>query len=304
MHSRFQPERAHTNTCRDSQGMTVGSTHMRMQWMLSVVALVSLSFSIAAADSPSKAKADPNAKEVDLFAAMDAGEIEVKLVPKDSAGGQLIVKNKSDKPLSIRLPDAFAGVPVQAQFGGGGFGGQGGGGFGGGQGGGNQGFGGGGGGFGGGGGGFGGGGGGGGFGNPFMNVPAGKEMKIKFVAVCLEHGKNDPSPRVPYTIKPLESCVSNPEVIELVKMMGRGEISPGLQHTVQAAAWHLQDGMSWDELSQKIGVKHRDGSKEPYFQTSELQNAMVMTAEVSRRAEEQKKNAPQTPGKEDSLSNK
>ncbi len=271
-----------------------------MQWMLATLALISHSFGASfAAESAVKVKEAP--QEVEMFAAIQAGDIQVKAVPKDSTGGVLIIKNLSKKPLSIRLPDAFAGVPVAAQFGGGGFGGGQGGGFGGGGGGGNQSFGGGG--LGGGGGGLGGGGGG-GFGNPFMNVPAGKEQKIKFAAVCLEHGKNDPNPVVPYDIKPLESYTTKTEVVELVKMMGR-DINANQQRIVQAAVWHVENGMSWEELAAKVGVVHLDGRKEPYFVISQLEQAAVLVSEAERRAEEQKKNAPETStGKEDSLSTK
>lgn len=236
----------------------------------------------------------PIGEEVELFSAIDSGAIQVKLIPQDSKGGNLLIKNKSDKPLTIKLPEAFAGVPVAAQFGGGGGGG---GQFGGGGGGGQQGIGGG---MGGGGGGFGGGGGGmGGGGGGFFNVPAGKEGKLKFVAVCLEHGKKDPTPNVAYTIKPLESFTTNPELIELVKMFGRGEIDARQQASVQAAVWHHGNGLSWEELGRKIGAKHLDGSTEPYFQTAQLEQALRMSKEAERRAVDKKSKSA---GKEDSLS--
>src|SRR4029450_3004078 len=85
-----------------------------------------------------------SANVVELFAGMEGGEIEVKVIPKDATGGNITVKKKTDRPLTIKLHEAFAGVPVLAQgFGGGGLGGGAGGGLGGGsgmQGGGNQGF--------------------------------------------------------------------------------------------------------------------------------------------------------------------
>ena len=37
---------------------------------------------------------------------------------QDSAGGNVLIKNKTKKPLQIKLPDAFVGLPVAAQFGG------------------------------------------------------------------------------------------------------------------------------------------------------------------------------------------
>ena len=68
---------------------------------------------------------------VDLFQAMDHGEIKVIIRNKDAASANLIVENKTDKPLAIRMPPAFSCVPVMRQ-GGAGAPGMGGGGMGGG----------------------------------------------------------------------------------------------------------------------------------------------------------------------------
>src|SRR5690348_11324911 len=57
---------------------------------------------------------------VELFAGMEAGQVEAKIIPKDAKEGTLTLKNKTDKPLTIRMPEAFAAVPVLAQIGGGG----------------------------------------------------------------------------------------------------------------------------------------------------------------------------------------
>ena len=164
--------------------------------------------SVSAKES-SSASTEPAA--VELFAGIDDGKVEATVIPRDSKKVTLQLKNKSDQPLTIRLPEAFAAVPVQAQvaggglFGGGGFGRGGGIGFGagagnqaGGQGGGTQGLG-----VSGGqnagngngagrrnrgGGPFGGGGGAGVF-----SIPAGKVIKVKLTSVCLEYGKPVPS---------------------------------------------------------------------------------------------------------------
>ncbi|HMP79735.1 MAG TPA: hypothetical protein PKD54_09815, partial [Pirellulaceae bacterium] len=67
-------------------------------------------------------------ESVELFSAMEAGEVEVLVRAKDSTSANIIVTNKSDRPLAIEMPAAFAGVPVmrQAGLGGGGAGGMGG----------------------------------------------------------------------------------------------------------------------------------------------------------------------------------
>jgi len=236
--------------------------------------------------------------QVEMFEAIAAGDIEVDLIPKNAKEANVIFRNKTDKPLAIKLPEAFAGVPALAQFGGGFGGNQGGfggnqGGFGGGQGGfgGNQGLGGG---FGGGQGGFGGNQGGfggnqGGFGGGFMNVGPAKMGKLHVPAVCLEHGKTDPNPRVEYKIIPINEFTENTEIHELCKMVGRGEIP---QNTAQAVAWHVMDGLSWDELSRKDRVRLRNGYTEKFFAPQELRFAMQVQAEAIKRA---KANASATP---------
>ena len=157
-----------------------------------------------AADSRRPAVKAP-AEVVELFAGMKSGEIEVKVIPKDSTEATVTIKNKSGKPLTIKMPPALAGVPVQAQFGGGGMMGGGGGMMGGGggmMGGGGMGGQGMGGGMMGGGGGMMGGGGGMMGGGGMFNVAPEKVAKVKLVTVCLDHGKKDPESAFPISSFP------------------------------------------------------------------------------------------------------
>ena len=71
------------------------------------------------ADEAAKEQA-PSASIVELFQAIDQGDIEAKFIAKSSKKARLILKNTSDRPLRLELPEAFAGVPVLAQFGAGG----------------------------------------------------------------------------------------------------------------------------------------------------------------------------------------
>jgi hypothetical protein len=276
---------------------------------LALLILFPLSLAAAEPTGGKRGKANEmHDKVVDLFAGMESGEIEVRFIPKDATEANVLITNKTKEPMTIKLPDAFAGVPILKQAvggfgdpgGGGGFGGGGlgGGGLGGGGG---QGLGGGfgGGGLGGGGlggGGFGGGGlGGGGFGGGFFNVAPEKVGKIEVTTVCLEHGKLDPNPRMKYTIVPIQQFTDDAEVIELCKMVGRGEIP---QNTAQAAAWHLANGLSWQELLAKDRVRLMNGYYEKFFSPREIQLAMRVAQESSRRAEQ----AASQAGKSDSLS--
>ena len=232
------------------------------------------------------------ASEVEFFEAMNSGDLKVKFIAKNDHEARLILTNQTSKPLKVKLPEAFVGVPVLAQFGGGGGGrggggfggGGGGGGFGGGGGGGNQGV----------GGGFGGGGGrGGGGGGGVFSIPAEKVAKINVPVLCLEHGKSDPSSSNNYEIRPVESFVNRPAVVELLKAFGRGE----LQHNAaQAATWNLNNDMSWQELGAKLTGTRRQFNRSPYFNRFELQAAVAYSKEAMRRGAKAEKEEANSPG--------
>ena len=248
-----------------------------------------VSVALTALSTDANADVKDDAINAEFFAAMDAGKIDVKFIPRDATQANVLVKNLTDKPLNIQLPAAFAGVPVLGQgFGGGmGGGGMGGGGMGGGGmggGGGGQGMGGGMGGGGMGGGGMGGGGMGGGGG--FMRIPPERMKKITATTVCLEHGKPDPNPKMAYKIVPLEQFTKNPEVRVVCEALGNKLIT---QNTAQAAAWHLMDKMSWQELAQKNRVESKYTGNIPWFNRLELQTADAVVKEAKRIASERSK---------------
>ncbi len=211
-------------------------------------------------------------------------------MPKDSSEAKVTIKNKTDKPLNVKLPDAFAGVPVLAQRGGaggigGGAGGQNGGMGGQGMGGGMGGM---------GGGMMGGGMMGGGMGMGMMNIPAEKVAQFRVPTVCLEHGKREPRSSMAYQIKPLEALTSKPEVRELLTAFGKLHLN---QRAAQAAAWHLANGMSWPELASKQ-TDHLGGINESFFQADEVLGGMQMAAysieqaQIKARISHAEKNAP------------
>ncbi len=235
---------------------------------------------------------------VEMFSAINDGLIEVQLVPKDSTQCRVVFRNKTDKPLSVKLPEAFAGVPVLAQRGGGiggggmgarggrggGMGGYGGGGYGGG---GNQGIGGGMGGMG-----MGGMGGMGmgGMGGGFMNVAPEKVEHLNVPVVCLEHGKHDPKPTVKYEIVPIDQFTDKAGVREVCGMLGTGTLP---QRVAQVAAWRLNNDMSWEQLATKQ-LRFANGTRRPYFSPNELKAAMQLVT-VATNLAEQRKNAEPKP---------
>ncbi|MEE8452952.1 MAG: hypothetical protein V3R99_13585 [Thermoguttaceae bacterium] len=254
-------------------------------WALGLVALVVLLLPtlVSAAERRGRplkpGQFNPQNQTVEMFEAIESGQISVTLIPKDSKQSNVMIENKTQKPLNVKLPEAFAGVPVLAQIGGIGNnnnrnnrgGGR------------NQ--------------GFGGGMGGGrgmGMGGGMFNVAPEKVGKLKVTTVCLEHGKREPQPAMKYEIKPIESFTDKPEVHQLCRMLGTGQIS---QRAAQVAAWHLNNDMSWQELAAKR-LKHANGTSRPYFAPHELQGGMQISAMATKLAEQQHR----SPGETDSAS--
>jgi hypothetical protein len=230
--------------------------------------------SSVARPSPDKsAAARAEKKSVDLFDAMTSGQLDVKFVAKNSHDGRLLIKNNTGQPLSVKLPEAFAAVPVLAQNAAGGAvggtrsnrssnqnnqnqslgGGLGGSGYGGNR---------------------------GGVGGAFDVAPE-KVAKINVETVCLDHGKKEPTAAVPYEIEPIATYTSDVNVQELCKLVGTSEVS---QRAAQAAAWHLANHMSWEQLIDKK-THHLLSPSEIYFSAADIRAAMQITDRAMKMAE-------------------
>jgi hypothetical protein len=243
-----------------------------VSWQVwAVVACLAPSFVWAADRKPNiritKASADPNAETMELFPAMEAGKLDVKLILMNSKQATVLIENKTKQGINVRLPEAFVGVLAQANdpFGAGG----------GNQGGQNQQFGGGGGQF----------GGGGGQQGGFFNIPAERVGEVRVAGVCLEHGKEEPRPAIKYELKPVEAFSKDPVLYQMLKLFGEKKIN---QRVAQAAAWHISSKMSWEELAAKQ-IKRLAGPPQPYFSEQELRAAFQLTAAAKTAAEEAQK---------------
>jgi hypothetical protein len=251
-----------------------------------------------AAESASTATEAPLGSAVpDLLEAEGQQLVSVRYIPNNAKSAQIIVTNRTKRPLTLRLPDAFAGVPVLAQGGNFGGGGQraGAGGNGGAQV-------------------TGGGGGGagrpqgraqnqqapaggfGGFGGPgggAFSIPPERTLTFRVQTVCLEYGKPEPSTRMPYKLGRAEAFSSDPKLSIVLEGLGRGELS---QKVAQAACWHIASGLTWEKLAAEK-IDHAGGTPdEPYFSRAELLAAhrvvAVATELASRRGPPEPSMAP------------
>lgn len=244
----------------------------------------------AGSDRPLKhSPYDPHAATVKLFEGLKCGAISVKVVPNGAKGGSLFLTNQTQEPLTVQMPQSFVGVPVKAQFGT----------FGAGQGtsqfGQNSGI-------------------GNGAGNNmgaaagtqaiggstgsnlsgatgtgingssssnpfpqgFFSIPADKTLRVPYTSVCLNHGLNEPTSRAHMELMAVEDYTSDPVLQALINQIGSGE-----QHvrTLQAAVWHVANGISWQELAGK-GTSPIRVPGDNYFSTAQMQAAQAIVNEI------------------------
>lgn len=233
-----------------------------------------------------KPKFLPDAERMGLFDALAAGLIDARMMPRDATGGSLFLENLSDRPLTIELPEAVVGVQVLPQFGnlfqqaGNGQGNAGNGGQGAGA---NQpvgaGF-------------------QGNFGNGatpnlignapfnqaprqnFFSIPPERIARVPYHSVCLEHGAVDPKRGNVYRLVQVNEFSADPRLPHLLKQVGAQAESTA---ALQAAAWHIVNGMSWEQLQAK--PFHRAAAPDtPYFESRDLQTARRLVEQVEQLA--------------------
>lgn len=234
-------------------------------------------------------KADESLEHIDVFAGIEQGVLDVKLIPHDALGGNILIENKGAKPLNVDFPPAFIGkqvlkqLPAQqnapgqqqnnglnalgnlvgqtaggAQVQGGGIG----------QTQGNN---------------PGAAGPGNGNGNGFFSVPTDKIIRVAYRSVCLEHGKPDPTPRMIYRLGKVEEFSDDPVLAETLKLVASGEHDP---QAGQAAAWHVANKLSWKKLGEKT-TPHIGRPATRYFTSETVAHAQKIHATAVARAKEQ-----------------
>jgi hypothetical protein len=123
-------------------------------------------------------------------------------------------------------------------------------------------------------------------GGGFFSIPPEKTVQIPMTAVCLNHGKPEPKPKMTYRLIKLEEYTSDPVLQELLEMVGSGKLDPA---AAQAATWNLTDKMSWDKLAAKVVERVGGVPDDPYFSESELAAARQLVVQAQARARDRDK---------------
>jgi len=82
-----------------------------------------------------------------------------------------------------------------------------------------------------------------------------------------------------YKIVPLEELNPDPRVRDLCAVLGQGKVA---QNTAQAAAWHIANRMSWDELAHKNRIESQYIGNVKFFNPIELQSAFRLTGMINQ----------------------
>jgi hypothetical protein len=242
---------------------------------------------------------DREARVVDLFEGERDGQLGLRMVAQNPKSGLVFVTNRSPESLTVAVPKAVVGIHILPQFGQGpGLGNQNGFGQGNGLGNGQA-------------------GGGGGLGqntggtlgpmgnnqgflgqnganglnpagNGFFSIPPGKTVQLQLNSVCLSYGRPDPTPSMKYKLVRVEDQVSDPALQEL--LAGINERSD--RDAVQAAAWHLANGLSWEQVA-KLSNQRLPGVITPMFTDSEVRNARSLVESAKELAEARPEETPQ-----------
>jgi len=111
-----------------------------------------------------------------------------------------------------------------------------------------------------------------------FSIPPERTRVARVQTVCLEYAKDEPNPRMTYRMQRVDNFSSDPRVAVLLASLGRGELP---QKVAQAAAWHMTNGLSWQQLAAET-IEHLVGADEPFFTPAELAAASRVVARVEQ----------------------
>lgn len=118
------------------------------------------------------------------------------------------------------------------------------------------------------------------FSKPFT-IAAGGTVAVKVPTVCLEYGKREPTARMPYKLTAIEKVSQDPKLALILGGLASGHLS---QKVAQAAAWHLANGRTWEQLAAEVIDRAGGDPDLPVFSAAELAAARQAVDVVTRLA--------------------
>lgn len=116
-------------------------------------------------------------------------------------------------------------------------------------------------------------------------IPAGKSIQLQMKSVCLNYGKDEPRSKLTYRLIPVAAHSSDPLLAELLESYTERVD----REVMQAAVWHVANGLSWDQVRQ-LPDRRIPGVSATLFNRSQVESARKLVA----AAEDEAKSRPQS----------
>ncbi len=115
----------------------------------------------------------------------------------------------------------------------------------------------------------------------FATIPPGKMVQFGLKSVCLNYGRPEPMSKMTYRLISVEKYTTDPVLAELLE-----SYSPRVdQDAMQAAAWHVANGMNWNQISH-LPLRSLVATSAKVFQTKDVQAARQLVEAAKQRATE------------------
>ncbi len=125
---------------------------------------------------------------------------------------------------------------------------------------------------------------------PFT-VPAGKTVAVRAPTVCLDYGRREPTPRMPYRLVAIDTVSQDQRLAVILGGLATGHVP---QKVAQAAAWHLSSGRSWEQLAAEV-IKRAGGDPDvPFFSAADLAAAQRAVAIATKIVGDQPPASPES----------
>jgi hypothetical protein len=184
----------------------------------------------------------PGAETAEMFAAMDRGDLAVRLMPEKDQQARLELENRTDRPLTMAVPATFGGRfivaapwPPQPVIGA----------------------------------------------TPsgagLFCIPPEKAGFLRTKTACLDESKPEPNPGMVYEVCRLEKLTGRPAVQKLCAMLGDHQTDP---QALQAAVWHLNCDLSWRRLAARLRTLGGPHGTQRFFTPRQIEDGKHL-AEVA-----------------------